>query len=58
MELKQSYRDVMMANYRHLAAQGSRVHIDIVRGWSDAESKAVIAKLDAERNRNDERRSY
>jgi len=22
------------------------VHTDIVRGWSDAESKAVIAKLD------------
>ena len=50
-----SYAETQMKNYRHLASLGSPYHVAAVRGWSDAESKAVIAKLDAERNWNDER---
>ena len=55
MGLGTSYREHMMATYRHWASLGSPYHVAAVRGWSDAESKAVFAKLDAERNRNDER---
>jgi hypothetical protein len=44
-----------MKSYRHSASLGSPYHAAAVRGWSDAKSKALIAKLDAERNRNDER---
>ena len=42
-----SYSEMMKANYRHLAAQGVRMYVDIVRDWPDAESKAVIAEIDA-----------
>ena len=38
---------MMKANYRHLAAQGVPMYVDIVRHWPDAESKAVIAEIDA-----------
>ena len=44
------------ANYRHLASQGVQMYVDIVRDWPDAESKAVIAEIDApgRKDRNDE----
>jgi hypothetical protein len=38
-----SYRDMQMANYRHLAAQGIPIYVDVVRGLHDAESKALSA---------------
>ena len=40
-----SYAETQMKNYRHLAPLGSPYHVAAVRGWSDAESKAIIAKL-------------
>ena len=42
-----SYSEMMKANYRHLAAQGVPMYVDIVRHWPDAEFKAVIAEIDA-----------
>jgi hypothetical protein len=36
-----SYVETQMKDYRHLASLGSPYHVAAVRGWSDAESKAM-----------------
>jgi hypothetical protein len=48
-----SYAETQMKNYRHRASLGSPYHVAAVRGWSDAESKAVIAE--ARRGKETER---
>ena len=47
--IKGSYRDVMMKNYRHLASLGEPYYVEVVRGWDETESKAVISALDAKK---------
>ena len=47
MGLGTSYREHMMATYRHWASLGMPFYVEAVRQWSDEDSKAVIAALDA-----------